>query len=163
MTWLWSLTFQQFPNVVVVVLLKLKSLTMFCAKTRSREKCDYFASVFGITLPHTRSWQGVLIVWWFRASPSSQVGLCRGIIPILITWALWRSRCVALMEDVVPNSGAVISSQLQHFIRLASRDANLLKEHNCPIVPIPIKTPRRVAWSRPRSGWFKLNVDGCSW
>lgn len=57
---------------------------------------NYFADVLGVRLTHLNLWQGIMNFWWLRVSASTQVALCRGILPIVITWALWKNQCVAI-------------------------------------------------------------------
>lgn len=72
---------------------------VLCSGEFATKVWNYFASILGVHLPQTRSWQGILNVWWLLASTSTHAGVCRGIMPIIITWALWRARCKAWMEE----------------------------------------------------------------
>lgn len=38
--------------------------------------------------------------WWRRAVLPSQVCWIHGVLPIIISWALWRARCASRMEGV---------------------------------------------------------------
>ncbi|KAK0603497.1 hypothetical protein LWI29_005584 [Acer saccharum] len=109
---------------------------VLCDGEVARRVWEYFAAIFGIRLPQQRSW----------------------------------SRCAACMEDVASNWETVvqmvksfllnITVQVRKFSKLSSRDESRLKELNCPVIPITVKQPKVIAWSRPGDGCFKLNVDG---
>ncbi|KAK0585848.1 hypothetical protein LWI29_034921 [Acer saccharum] len=55
-----------------------------------------------------------------------------------------------------------ITKHVRKFSKLSSRDESRLKELNCPVIPIIVKPPKVITWSRPGDGCFKLNVDSGS-
>ncbi|KAG6658115.1 hypothetical protein CIPAW_04G137600 [Carya illinoinensis] len=132
----------------------------------------YFADVLVVRLPNLQNWTVVMNVWWFRASESSQVSCCRGILPIIITWALWRARCEHRMEGKISNWRGVVRriklmlidifSPHRKFDRLHANDIKVLQELNCPFSHVREKSMKAIAWSKPNVGQYKLNVDGNS-
>ncbi|KAG2668267.1 hypothetical protein I3760_15G152100 [Carya illinoinensis] len=97
-----------------------------------------------------------------KASLASQVHWLRGIIPILISWALWKARCAARMEDTKFESKGIIrmvkgfildiSGFMKTFKVVGDHDLGVLRELNCPLI----------AWAAPIGGISKLNIDCAS-
>ncbi|KAG2701736.1 hypothetical protein I3760_06G058100 [Carya illinoinensis] len=52
-----------------------------------------FSNLFG--LPMGRNWEQHVSSWFRHAKSSSQVGVIVGLMPVIITWRLWRRRCLA--------------------------------------------------------------------
>ncbi|XP_042941712.1 uncharacterized protein LOC122276209 [Carya illinoinensis] len=55
-----------------------------------------------------------------------------------------------------------ISSSMQNFKFVGSHDLVVLRELNCPVVPVAVQVPKLIAWSPPAVELSKLNVDGGS-
>ncbi|KAG2720837.1 hypothetical protein I3760_02G052600 [Carya illinoinensis] len=114
----------------------------------------------------------VMNVWWLRASESSQVSCCHGILPIIIMWALWRARCENRMKGKNTDWKGVVRriklmltdifSSHKKFDRLHANDIKVLQELNCPISHVSKKSMKAIAWIKPNRDQYKLNVDG-SW
>lgn len=131
---------------------------------------SFFGSLIGI--PLGRTWKQNAEIWFRRASSSSQVGVIVGIIPIIITWRLWRRRCLARMEGILESHNTVVhsicgwlgslSQVAKQKNKLSRRDGLLLEALR--IIPVIPKAPccRVVRWEKPPLGWFKLNTDGSS-
>lgn len=114
---------------------------------------NYFVGLLGVQLPHHRCWQFILNIWWLHASSSSQVGCCRGPLPIIIMWALWRVRCDDKMEGT-KRTGEVWGTELNtHYlvsfphtgISKSCREINILHELDFSIAQVITWKPKVVA------------------
>ncbi|XP_035549712.1 uncharacterized protein LOC118349411 [Juglans regia] len=130
----------------------------------------YFGAYLGI--PIGQNWKDTVKRWFRRANNSSQVGIILGILPVIITWRLWRRRCLARMEGRFEPVSEIIHS-VSRWISLICRDMHasshissfdlqVLKSLNVQAVLIPIRRCKTFTWNRPSVGWVKLNTDGSS-
>ncbi|XP_042944671.1 uncharacterized protein LOC122278558 [Carya illinoinensis] len=129
-----------------------------------------FSNLFG--LPMGRNWEQHVSSWFRRAKSSSQVGYIVGLMPVIITWRLWRQRCLARMEGSLESYDMVIKS-ISFWVRslglmgekfhTLSRFDGMILEALC-IRPMPLKerTCKVVQWHKSPLGWFKLNTNGSS-
>ncbi|XP_042948589.1 uncharacterized protein LOC122281287 [Carya illinoinensis] len=118
----------------------------------------------------TRNWKGMMMYWWQRASIITQVGWIMGVLPILISWALWEARCSSRMEGIIFNiEGAVryvkcllkeASCLLQNFQKIRKGDNVVMQNFRLLIIPTHKKKVKFVKWEMPHSDMIKLNVDG---
>lgn len=100
--------------------------------------------------------------WWQKASLSKQVGWLRGVLPIVISWALWRARRVVRMEGISFNPENVIrvvktlirdlSSKIKAFRGMGAHDQAIIELLACPIVPLVVRRVRLIAWQPPERG-----------
>ncbi|XP_042986314.1 uncharacterized protein LOC122314764 [Carya illinoinensis] len=129
-----------------------------------------FSNLFG--LPMGRNWEQHVSSWFRRAKSSSQVGVIMGLMPVIITWRLWRRRCLARMEGSLESYDTVIKS-ISFWVRslglmgdkyynLCRFDGMILEALRIRLVPLKERTCKVVQWHKPPLGWFKLNIDGSS-
>lgn len=112
---------------------------------------NYFVGLLGMRLPQFRRWHVILNVWWTRAVSSSQAGCCRGILPIIIMWSLWRDLCENLMEGGklkwrgmvhrVKRTLMVVFSPPRFYKKLHRDKIIILQELQCPITQVFIRKP----------------------
>lgn len=110
--------------------------------------------------------------WWQRATTQSQVEWIRGALPIIISWALWKTRCSARMdgssfkiEDTIQTVKFLLkdaSCNLKKFQHIRRNDSLVMESLNIPIVPIHKKKVAFIKWVLPERGKVKLNIDGGS-
>ncbi|XP_042974708.1 uncharacterized protein LOC122306346 [Carya illinoinensis] len=130
----------------------------------------YFADICQIKLPQIRNWKGMMGFWWRRAAKINQAGWIRGVMPIVISWCLWKARCSARMEgatfqvkDIIRQVKIVIynmSQNLKNFQVMKRNDCLVMEGLQVPIIPIKKKQVSFVKWELLRGGMMKLNVDG---
>ncbi|KAG6686415.1 hypothetical protein I3842_11G017900 [Carya illinoinensis] len=130
----------------------------------------YFANICQIRLPQIRNWKGMMVFWWKRAAKINQAGWIRGVMPIVISWCLWKARCLARMEgatfqvnDIIRQVKVMIfnmSRNLKNFQVMKRNDFLVMEGLQVPIIPIKKKQVSFVKWELLRRGMMKLNVDG---
>ncbi|XP_042973021.1 uncharacterized protein LOC122304823 [Carya illinoinensis] len=107
---------------------------------------------------------------WRRAAKQNPAGWIHGVMPIVISWCLWKARCSARMEGVLFQVMSIIqhvkimikniSCNVNKFQAIKKTDLLVMKGLNIPIVPIKNIQVTFVKWEWPRRGMVKLNVDG---
>ncbi|KAG7979916.1 hypothetical protein I3843_05G155000 [Carya illinoinensis] len=143
---------------------------VLCAGPEVQKVWRYFAEICNVRLPHIRNWKGMMLYWWQKAKKNTQVGWLRGVIPIMISWALWKSRCLSRIEGV-PFSIDIIIRQVKWFLQEAccsvqsfhkinTGDYEIMQRLNLPIIPTRKKQLKYIKWEMPEVRTVKLNVDG---
>ncbi|XP_042939613.1 ent-kaurenoic acid oxidase 1-like [Carya illinoinensis] len=128
-------------------------------------------STLAICRMEGRNWKDKVEIWFRRAKFSTQPGQLIGLLPRIITWKLWTRWCMARMEGKHESLLSVwnsikywlglIGKNLKASSRLSKRDEEILLMFNIPIKHKHISyLPSK--WVKPKEGWHKLNVDGCS-
>ncbi|XP_042983381.1 uncharacterized protein LOC122312796 [Carya illinoinensis] len=131
--------------------------------------CRVSAELDILFVPQQR-WRERVYAWFSRASRQSQLGMLLGLVPVIVTWRLWKRRCTARMEGKHEKLEVVWRS-VMYWIRyvlkkigtvkkLSKRDIDILKKLNVNIVEKQRRAPRIVKWATPSLGRFKLNIDG---
>ncbi|KAG6658021.1 hypothetical protein CIPAW_04G130600 [Carya illinoinensis] len=143
---------------------------VLCEGSNAQMVWKYFANISQIRLPHIRNWKRMMSFWWQRANKQSQAGWIRGMLPIVITWCLWKARCSARMEGVPFQVKAIIrlvkiimkdvSYNLKNFQVVKENERLVMEELNIPVASIKGKKVTYVKWELPTRGMVKLNVDG---
>ncbi|XP_042964506.1 uncharacterized protein LOC122298703 [Carya illinoinensis] len=143
---------------------------IMCEGLNAQMVWQYFANICQIRLPQIRNWKGMMVFWWRRAAKISQAGWIRGVMPIVISWCLWKARCSARMEGDTFKVNAIIrqvkviifnmSRNLKFFQVTKRHDFLVMEGLQVPIIPIKKKHVSFVKWELPRRGTMKLNVDG---
>ncbi|XP_035545033.1 uncharacterized protein LOC118348151 [Juglans regia] len=134
--------------------------------------CKFSSNTLGIPFVPFRSWRATVEAWFRRASKSSQLGTLIGVIPVIITWNLWKWRCTTRMEGR-KEKVQVLWRLIKYWInwvgikihkdsRLVEKDVQILKSLNLSINSKKNEILMAVRWERPKKDWFKLNVDGSS-
>lgn len=103
---------------------------------------------------------------------SSQRGTLLGITPIIITWALWKARCEARMEEhtitwqkttcQIKSMLAQVGNQITKARKTTAHDMQILRALNY-LISIPRQWKvQLISWEKPLGIQLKLNVDGAS-
>ncbi|XP_035545929.1 uncharacterized protein LOC118348419 [Juglans regia] len=131
---------------------------------------SFFGNLFG--LPVGSNWKLHVSSWFRRAQSNSHMGIIICLLPVIITWRIWRRRCLARMEGKLENQDAVIKSIWIWIGTLCQADGNhhSLSRYDAMILetlqiqPVPLKERRckLVKCHKLPSGWFELNTDGSS-
>ncbi|KAK2641265.1 hypothetical protein Ddye_023028 [Dipteronia dyeriana] len=116
------------------------------------------------------TWKAKISAWLICAKKSSLVGNLIGLLPSIITWCLWTRRCKVRMEELKISAIKVWTSMKMWLKKMAAdlkvhrqlykQDLDLLYELNLEMLRLVTRKCRLVTWSRPLSGWIKLNCDG---
>ncbi|KAK2647950.1 hypothetical protein Ddye_015439 [Dipteronia dyeriana] len=116
------------------------------------------------------TWKTIISAWLICAKKSSLVGNHIGLLPSIITWCLWTRRCKERIEGQKINTMEVWTSvkmwlkkmagDLKEHRQLNKQDLDLLNELNLEMSRLVSRKCQLVTWSRPPSGWIKLNCDG---
>ncbi|KAG6624874.1 hypothetical protein CIPAW_16G056400 [Carya illinoinensis] len=119
-----------------------------------------------------RTWRERVECWLRRAKRSSCRGQILGILPIVITWRLWWRRCKASMEGSLDSIETVwisikywlswVSLKFKDQNNISKRDEKVLQSLHLPFPNVRMRCDKIVRWEKPKIGWCKLNVDGCS-
>ncbi|KAG2411275.1 hypothetical protein I3760_Q015100 [Carya illinoinensis] len=143
---------------------------VLCAGLEVQMVWRYFAEICNVRLPHIRNWKGMMLYWWQKAKKNARVGWLRGVIPIMISWALWKSRCLSRIEGVPFSIDAIIRQvkwflqeaccSVQSFHKINTGDYEIMQRLNLPIIPTRNKQLKYIKWEMPEVGTVKLNVDG---
>lgn len=105
-------------------------------------------------LPALNWWQRV--IFWFRcAKKISQMGVIIGLLPILISWKLWRWRCLAKMVGKKESPESVwisikkwlslIYGRINKAVSVSRLDGEILKELGIPISHGIRRLPRLIS------------------
>ncbi|XP_035540358.1 uncharacterized protein LOC118344262 [Juglans regia] len=182
---LWKIWFNCLP-VDVQVQSKGVSLASACdcCERRCMEDIDHIFSmgavafevwlkastVLGIPCSCNLPWKNRVAGWFSYAKKSSFKGTLVGLIPCIITWCLWKRRCKARMDGKYDSAVIVwrsvrvwiqsLANNINSVSPLSMHDLKILEDFNLERPHISMRPSKIVKWSRPPSGWVKLNCDG---
>ncbi|KAF6135451.1 hypothetical protein GIB67_015304 [Kingdonia uniflora] len=111
-------------------------------------------------------------VWFSHANMASQMGIINGMVPSLICWEIWKSRCKARYEDKAMAAGQIIQNVgswlqcLMPYIKCTKSysftDSIALQALRVAKKNMKFRPLRVVRWMTPLLNTFTLNTDGSS-
>lgn len=110
-----------------------------------------------------------LIKWWLSSTNNRVHTVLIHCLPLFICWEIWKARCNHKYEDIKSSPDAIINKviyQIRMFVACQFPQVQLKQQWCKTLLHIENFKPRInikcLRWSRPISGRFKLNTDGCS-
>nr|XP_016433017.1 PREDICTED: uncharacterized protein LOC107759564 [Nicotiana tabacum] len=139
---------------------------LFCLGTFAKTIWSNFCAPFGISCRDTHLLQ-LLHSWWNLRVLNIVASFIAKILPQIIMWELWRSRCASKYGSElpsIPRSMAIISFNLSCLVqqKFGQLQMETIWEKLQRIVDQPIthRMYKVVKWSRPPPFYYKLNSDG---
>lgn len=132
---------------------------------------DHASKLLNVPCLRFDTWKAKLSAWMIMAKKASLSGNLIGLLPCIITWCLWNSRCKARMEGLKASVEQVwrsvkmwlksLATELKVLKNLSDQDVRLMTEFNL-VSPkaATVRKCRLVQWLKPPCGWVKINCDG---
>ncbi|XP_070005561.1 uncharacterized protein LOC142163095 [Nicotiana tabacum] len=142
------------------------SAHLFWEGTYAQDIWKIFAAPFGLQVGN-QQYSHILLQWWNHRYMNLVTSFMARVLPAIITWELWRSRCASKYGGEAPQSRRsekLITANLVEVVRqkFGKLQQQLSWDQLQKLIDQPMvhRTSKLVRWVKPPPMSYKLNSDG---